>query len=238
MRTTLYSALLTLLAAGVMPAGTVSLTGGGDLVAFNASKMPFVITLGEICTEAPNSTCTYGGTQTLDTGTLAWQFQTPNTESLTWTFDPDDLSGPTGGTFSASDGVDSFAATYTFSTWNDDGTADAHGHDGVDLNGTLTITNVTLAGSSDPNQGAFESLFSLPGTTSYNFTLDVGDCTGGSKYVACINVPDPSAQFLSLTLTPETSTPEPGTLAPMAAGLLFVLGARRLRKAVPGTARR
>jgi hypothetical protein len=228
MRTTLYTAFLALLAAGAMPAGTISLTGGDALVAFNGTD--FTITIGESCT---GGTCIYGGSQPLGTGTLAWQFQTPNNESLTWSDYPEDLSGPTGGTFSASDGVDSFTATYTFSTWGDDGTADAKGYDGVDLNGTITVTSVALAGGSDPNESAFESFFSLPGTTSYSFTLDVGNCTAGSgnKYVACISIslPDPSAQFLTLGLTPETTTPEPGTLALMAAGLLFIQGARRRR---------
>jgi hypothetical protein len=219
-----------------LPAGTISLTGTGDLVAFDG-KLD-TVTLGWVsCTTAGSGTCTYGGSQSLGAGTLTWQFQTPNV-AANITYDPsgDDLSGPapgptTGGTFSAGDGVDSVGGTYAFSSWNFD--SSPYGSDsqfyGIDLNGVITVTSLTLEGGGDPNGGAFTSFLMLPETTSYSFTLDVGDCTaGGNKTVACIITPDPTAYFNALTLTQATtqSTPEPGTVGLLAAGLLAAIGWR------------
>jgi hypothetical protein len=118
-------------------------------------------------------------------------------------------------------------------SWNYDDTS--YGSDdqfsGIDLYGAITVTGSTLAGGSDPNQAAFESLLSLPEVTSYAFTLDVGDCTAhGNTTVACIEPTDPSPYFNSLNLTPQTNTPEPGTLGLMAAGLLTACIVRRRKK--------
>lgn len=234
MRTAILSALFLTVAAS-LPAGTISLTGTEDLVAFDGKLL--TVTLGWVSCQTPNTgTCTYGGLQPLGAGNLTWQFQTPNTADNI-TYDTlGDLPGPTGGTFSASDGVDSFAADYAFSSWNYD--SSPYGSDsqfyGIDLNGTITVTSVTLEGGGDPNQSAFTSFLSLPETTSYSFTLDVGNCTAnGNKTVACIVPGDPTGYFESLTLTPLTtqSTPEPGTMGLMAAGLLTAMAARRRMRA-------
>jgi hypothetical protein len=226
MRTLTYTTLSTLFAAGIMTANPISLTGSSDLVAFNG--LLSTITMGsESCTVPDTGTCTYGGSQSLGSGTLSWEFDTPNTTDNI-TYDGfGDVYGPTGGTFSASDGVDSFIGSYSLSQWTYDGVADSKGYDGIDLIGTITVANMTLEGGGDPNQGAFESLLSLPGATSYAFTLDVGDCTGGGKAVQCIVPTDPSAQFLSLTLVPNSAVPEPGTLGLIAAGFLAVACVRR-----------
>src|ERR1039458_420012 len=128
----IYLVLLGLTMAGTIPAGTISLTGSSpDLVAFNGVKNS--ITVGESC---PAGTCTYTGTD----GILTWQFVTPNyvpsvspqTPNITWDIF-EDVFGPTGGTFSVTDGSDSLNGTYAFSQWSYDGTPDSSGIDGIDL---------------------------------------------------------------------------------------------------------
>jgi len=240
MRTTVQSLGLALIAAGALSAGTIagtiSLTGTDDLVAFNGALD--TITLGEGCPTVDKvSNCTFGGSQALGAGTLSWAFETPNTPGNI-TFDgAGDVYGPTGGTFSATDGLDILNGTYTLSSWSFDGVPDSHGYDGIDLSGSITVTGLTLEGIEDPNEAAFESLFSQPGTSAYSFVLDVGDCTGGARYTACIQPLDPSAAFNSLSLQPSIVTPEPGTLALMAAGLLAMFDARRRKNALPARRR-
>ena len=254
MRRVVGTVSLFLLVAGVMAAGTISLTGSSDTVAFNGTLAGFAdtITLGsDTCLVTPGQPpspafCTFAGMQPESGGwSLGWQFTTPNTDPSTATFDPfGDLFGPTGGTFSANDGTGtSFGGTYVFSSWNYDG--NFYGSDdqyqGIDLNGLITVTSIerpleivslcatSSADGCDPNEAAFLSDLSLPGATSYNFTLDVGNCHSGSgdRVTACIQMADPMSNFISLTLTPNVATPEPATLALSAIGLLAALGARR-----------
>ena len=225
MRTTVQSLGLALIAAGTLAAGTISLTGTDDVVAFNG--VLHTITLGEACpTVATVSTCILGGSQPLGTGILSWAFETPNTPGNITFNGAGDVHGPTGGTFSATDGEDTLNGTYALSSWISDGVPDSHGYDGIDLSGSITVTGLTLEGNEDPNEAAFESLLSQPDASSYNFVLDIGDCTDGARYTACIQPLDPSAAFNSLTLQPNIVAPEPGTLALMAAGLLAMFGAR------------
>jgi MYXO-CTERM domain-containing protein len=230
MKTFTYLTFMTVLASGIMNAGTVGLTGSSDLVAFNGSGDPpdGTITMGSASCITPNTgTCTYGGSQSLGSGTLSWEFLTPNTNgNITYSPFSGTVDGPTGGTFSVNDGVDSFSGTYSFSQWTYDGTPDSSGDDGIDLTGLITVTDLTLVGAGDPNEAAFESFLSLPGATSYSFTLDVGDCTAGRRSEQCIVPTDPSASFLSLNLIPQ-GTPEPGTWGLSLAGVLAVAGLRR-----------
>jgi len=227
LRTTIYTTLLALAAAGAVPAGTIALSGSTDLVAFNGTDT--TITLGELSCSSPGvGTCTYTGSQSIGSGTLTWQFQTPNTAAnITWDY-LGDLFGPTGGTFSASDGSDSLNGSYVLNSWAPDGILIGD-YEGIDLDGTITVTGVTLNGGSDPNEGAFESLLSVPATSSYSFVLDVGDCSArGRGETFCIVPTDPTAQFESLTLTAQgTAAPEPGTLGLMTVGLLAAFGVRR-----------
>ncbi len=156
MRLLFYSFTAVVLTGGLASAGSISLTGTEDLVAFNGTD--FVITLGENC---PGGFCTYAGSQPLGGGSLNWKFQTPDNESTIWN-DPFllDVTGPTGGTFHADDPIDSFDGTYTMSSWNYDGVADSNGHQGIDLFGTIVVTAVSLT-PGDPNNAAFQSFWSL-----------------------------------------------------------------------------
>lgn len=205
--------------------GSIGLTGGTDLVAFDGDDL--VLTLGESC---PLGICQYGGSQTLGTGTLSWLFTTENNESIKYN-GVGGISGPSPeGTFTASDGIDSLTASYVFTSWDSDGVPDTNGYDGVDLNGTLTVTATELEGAADPNQAAFESMFSLPGTTSYSFTLDVGNCVNGAKAAPCIPTPDPSASFISLSLTPMSPVPESGAAGIVAIALIAVVAVNRRQR--------
>ena len=230
MRSTLFRSLgLTVLTAGVMSAGSISLTGSTDTVSFN-NKGAETITLGsDTCGSVLSVPCTFGGSQSLGAETLTWAFSTPNTNPSTITYDPfGGMTGPDGGTFTAGDGVDSFNGTYVLNSWNFDGVFIGD-FQGIDLNGVIAVTGSTLSG--DP----FDAFFSLPGATSYDFVLDVGDCTKNSRTdgptpTFCIQPTDPTAQFISLTLDPNVTTPEPGTLALMTLGLAAAFGARRRMK--------
>jgi hypothetical protein len=203
---------------------TIGLTGTTDLVEFNGTD--FVLTLGESC---PSNVCSYGGSQTLGAGTLAWAFASPDNGSIQYD-GVGDISGPSpAGTFNAGDGVDSLTGSFVFNSWEYDGVADGNGDDGIDLFGTITVTGTTLVGGGDPNQAAFESMFDLPGATAYGFTLDVGDCTNGDP-VPCIPVPDPSASFISLNLTQQSTAPEPGTFVMAGLALASALATYRRQR--------
>jgi len=218
---------LFLLTSASLPASTVSLTGSTDLVAFNGHLD--TITLGSASCPIPDTgTCTYGGSQPFGTGTLTWQFQTPNTtDNIMWSNFPDvgQIIGPTGGTFTVSDGVDSVTGFYGLGAFSDDGVADSNGYDGIELVGNIIDDDATLP-DSDPNQGAFETDFIASGDY-WLFNLDVGDCFSGNKAAACIVPTDPSAQFISFNIIAED--PEPGTMSLVAAGLLAAIAARRRR---------
>lgn len=226
MKSFIYLTFLTTFASGLMSASVIWLTGSNDLVAFDGTADTIIMGSAS-CTVPDTGTCTYGGSQPLGPGTLSWEFQTPNTNgNITYSPASGSVDGPAGGTFSVSDGVDSFSGTYSLSQWTYDGTPDGSGDDGIDLVGTITVTGLTLAGGGDPDQAAFEGFLSLPGATSYSFTLDVGDCTADSESQQCIIATDPSASFLSLGLTSQ-ATPEPGTWGLSAAGVLAIAGLRR-----------
>jgi hypothetical protein len=234
-----------LLLGSVLAAGTafaipfISLTGTTDLVAFNGNIGVDTITLGsqklpDGCTTAGVGTCTYSGMQSLATGTLTWTFYTPNTTGNIVYGLFGGVTGPTGGTFTASDGIDSVSGDYILNSWDYDG--NSYGADqqfqGIDLGGVITVTDTTLLGGSDPLESSFVSYMELP-ASSYDFTLDVGNCTAGSgnKTVACIAQTDPTAYFNSLDMTPiPASVPEPGTVGLAAAGLLAGIFALRRRR--------
>lgn len=213
---------LAILAAAVplvLSAGPINMGSSTDTVSFNNDgDGDGTLTLGnDTCLKGSGAAnCTFSGGGTAGGVTFTWQFSMPNLSTSPFSYSgvgAVTTSGtPTLG-FTLSDNAgDTATGTFSLTGIADDGVPDGLG-DGVDINGNITIDNIT------PGAGiaAFDSLFGLPSSTALSFTADVGDCTNGKKEAYCIETPDPTAQFISLNVTPGTpvdpTAPEPGTFA-------------------------
>lgn len=238
----LATAALCSLAASAGSFNLGSGTTGDNLVAFDAPYSTF--TLGS--DNCGMATCTLAGTVTLSGQMLSWTLSMPNQDlsPFSYIWSGNDVSGsglfftdgtPTTG-FTLSDTLgDSVSGTFVLTDLYSDGTLYPNGYDGVNIDGTITL-NALVAGS---NASAFENLFGLgtviPPNVNWDFTLDVGNCYSGSKARVCVedntSVTDPSATLQSFTInTPNSSTPEPGTVGAVGMGLaLLGLVIRRKR---------
>jgi hypothetical protein len=231
-----YASILLLITAGVAARAdsSINLIGTSDIVSFNGKSD--TITIGSASCPDPNTgNCAFAGTQSLGTGDLTWTITTPNT-SGNITYDPfGDITQETAGSFSGVEGADSLTGTFLLNAWTYDG--NSYGPDGeyqgIDLEGTITNLQLT-DGSANFNNQIFNGFLDQPAATSYDVVLDVGNCTSGTKTEPCIpdiqqvGPADPTATFNSLELTPNSTTPEPGTLVLLLTGA--AAGFRALRR--------
>jgi hypothetical protein len=201
-------------------------------VSFNGSS-PGTLTLGSNnCTPEPG-TCTLAVTDAgTPVGVVILSFTMPNltTSPFSYSGEPSLITTSGSPTLSASiSDTHGDSATGTFALTNllSDGVKGTGGFMGVDIDGSITIDSIT----SGADIASFDSLFGLPSSTALAFTLDVGNCTGGSKATACITATDPTAQVISLDLSAGTqeATPEPGTFELLGAGVGLIFVARRRR---------
>lgn len=215
----------------ILAAGTINMGSSSGTVSFNGDGD--TLTLGSgACTSMP-ATCTLTGTGSgMGIGTFNWTFTMPNDSTSPFSYLGEPSTITTAGTpalsFSLSD-TNSDSATGTFALTD----LLSDGGSGVDIDGTVTINSIT-PGS---NIGAFDSFFGLPSSTPLAFTLDVGSCTSGRKSEICIQPSDPTAQYISLQLTPGTpipvGVPEPGTFALLGSASAAIFAARRWRSRKP-----
>jgi len=225
--------LLAILAAAapvILPAGTINFTSSSDTVSFNNSSSTGTLTLGNDTCESSQPTCTLTATASgTSDGTVTLSLTMPNDPTSPYSYANYWSGGPeaittTGSPTTSASLTDIFgdSATGTFALSN----IASDGGTGVDIMGSVTITSIGT-GTAIAN---FDSLFGLPSSTALAFTLDVGDCQSGSRPRPCID-PDPTAQFISLDLTPGTpsSAPEPGTfgLLGCASAVAFIALRRR-----------
>ncbi len=228
-------ALLAATAPLILSASSVDFTSSNDTVSFNGNY-PGTLTLGSNnCTKGKDPTCTLTGSQDISGTNYTFTFSMPNDSKSPFSYDGEPSTITTSGSpildFSISDSHgDSATGTFALTSLASDSTPRI-GFDGVDIDGTLKISSIT----SGANISTFDSLFGLPSSSSLSFVLDVGYCTAGERYASCIEQIDPTAQFLSLDITPGTpgkssAAPEPGTfgLLGVASGAMFI-GVRRRR---------
>jgi hypothetical protein len=228
----------------VLSAASIGINMGTstDTVSFNNANFPGTMTLGNDTCESDQTNCTFSGSGAASGVAFTWQFSMPNDlegSPLSYTgYGPVTTSGtPTLG-FTLSDTAgDTATGTFIVTSLVDDDTPAGGGFDGVDINGAITINDITAGAGI----AAFDSLFGLPSSTALSFTLDVNDCYNGRRYVACVPVPapDPTAQYASLSVIGGVSdTPEPGTFATFGLTAAIILGLyRRIqRAAVPSRA--
>jgi hypothetical protein len=226
---------LALVAAAVplmLSAAPIDFNSGSNTTSFNR-VFPGTLTLGaDTCDSESASTCTLTATQLISGTTYTFSLTQPNDETSPFSYagfpSTITITGTPSLTFSLSDTHgDSATGTFMLTSLADDGSP-IDGFDGVDIYGTATVTSIT------PGSGiaTFDSLFGLPSTTPLSFVLDVGGCESNGKSPAheyCIEPTDPTAQFISLALTPGTpsssTVPEPGSFELLGggSGALFVL---------------
>jgi hypothetical protein len=229
-------AILAAAAPLILSASTVDFTSSNDTVSFVGSD-PGTLTLGSNnCSFGRNATCTLTGTQDIGGTFYTFTFTTPDSSGSPFSYDGEPSAITTSGSpvldFTISDNHgDTATGTFALTSLASDSTP-IYGHDGVDIDGTITISSIT-AGS---NISTFDSLFGLPSASSLSFVLDVGECTNGYGPSNCIQSSylDPTAQTLSLDITPgkTSAVPEPGALGllSVASGAMLMAVRRRSKK--------
>ncbi len=226
-----HLAILAAVAPLIVSAASVDFSSSSDstgTVSFNESY-PGTLTLGSNdCTLFWSFTCTLTGSQNIGGTIYTFTFTQPNDSKSPFSYSGEPSTITTSGSpvldFTISDNHgDSASGTYDLTSLASDGGT------GVDIDGGISITSIT----SGSKISTFDSLFGLPSSTQLSFVLDVGNCTAGRRSANCIQVADPTAQFLSLDITPGTpasGVPEPGTLGLLgAASSAMVIAVRRRR---------
>jgi PEP-CTERM motif len=220
-------AILAATAPLILCASTVDFDSSNDTVSFNQTFSDSLTLGSNNCTYGGNATCTLTGTQNIGGTIYTFTFTMPNDFESPFTDKGDPSSITTSGsptldvTISDNHG-DVATGTYTLTNLNPDGGT------GVDIDGTISIKSIT----SGSKISTFDSLLGLPSSTALSFVLDVGDCTSGYRSTSCMGVGDPTAQFLSLDITPGTlgsAVPEPATwgLLSIVSGAMFIVVRRR-----------
>lgn len=208
-------AILAVTAPFIVSASTVDFDSSIDTVSFNGN--PGTLTLGsDNCSFGGDPTCTLTGSQNISGTIYTFTFTMPNDFKSPFSYAGDPSGITTSGSpvldFTISDNKGDVATgTYTLTNLDPDGGT------GVDIDGSISIKSIT----SGSKISTFDSLLGLPSSTALSFVLDVGDCTAGHRSASCIQTADPTAQFLSLDITPGTpgsTVPEPATV-----GLLGVV---------------
>jgi PEP-CTERM motif len=224
-------AILAAVAPLIVSAASVdfsSSSDSNDTVSFNESN-PGTLTLGSNnCSFFINPTCTLTGSQNIGGTIYTFTFTQPNQSKSPFSYNGEPSTITTSGSpvldFTISDNHgDSASGTYDLTNLLSDGS------NGVDIDGGISIGSIT----SGSKISTFDSLFGLPSSTQLAFVLDVGNCTAGRRSVNCIQTTDPTAQFLSLDITPGTpvsGVPEPGTFGLLGvASSAVVIAVRRRR---------
>lgn len=223
----------------ILSATSVYFTQSSDTVSFNGNR-PGTLTLGNnncfFIHGSAACTLTAIAAGTPD-GAITLSLTMPDLEISPFSYSGEPGFITTSGSpkldFTLSDTHgDSAQGTFLLTNLLSNGVQGAGGFTGVDIDGSLTFDSITTGAK----LASFDSLFGLASSTALSFTLDVGNCRSGSKSVACIAPTDPSAQFISLVISsdptskPESTTPEPGTLGLLGAGMaIIILGLRRGR---------
>jgi hypothetical protein len=221
-------AILSAAAPLILSASTVDFDSSNDTTTFNGGTL----TLGSNnCSFGSHSTCVLTGTEDIAGTFYTFTFTTPNSSGSPFSYSGEPSTITTSGSpalaFSITDNHgDSATGTFALSSLASDGTP-YHGYDGVDLDGTISINSITPGSKIS----TFDSLFGLTSSTSLSFVLDVGECSAGYWASNCIVTSDPTAQFLSLDITPGTTStvPEPATfgLLGLASGAILIAARRR-----------
>jgi hypothetical protein len=227
-------AILAVAAPMILSAGPIDFTTGTplfDTTSFNGSPTG-TLTLGaNSCPNVMDLTCTLTATQLISGVTYTVSLTQPNDATSPFSYNGLPSTITTAGSptlsfaLSDSDG-DSATGKFSLTSLASDGVP-VDGFDGIDIDGSATITSIT-PGSNISN---FDSLFGLPSSTPLSFVLDVGGCETNGKsptHENCVEPSDPTAQFISFDLspgTPSSSVPEPGTfeLLGAASGAMFVV---------------
>jgi len=210
------------------PVDFSSSSDSNDTVSFNGTY-PGTLVLGADTCFGFQSTCTLSGGQNIGGTFYTFTFSMPNDRTSPFSYEGEPSSITTSGSpvldFTIADNHgDSASGTYALSNLAGDG------GNGVDIDGTISINSL----SSSSNR--LDTLFGLPSSTALSFVLDVGDCTADRRSVSCIQQTDPTAQFLSLDITPGTPgtspVPEPGTvgLLSVVSGVMLMALRRRSAK--------
>jgi hypothetical protein len=220
-----HLAILAAAAPLLLSASTVDFDSSNDTVSFNGTYPGSLVLGSNNCTFGGGATCTLTGIQNIGGTNYTFTFTMPDDFTSPFSYDGATSNITTSGSptldFSVTGGGNSASGTYALTSLN------PNGGNGEDIDGTISISSL----SSTSNK--LDTLFGLPSTTALSFVLDVGNCTSDRRSVSCIQQTDPTAQFLSLDITPGTPAgspvPEPSTfgLLSIVSGAMFMAVRRK-----------